>query len=60
VALRQAHTIAPMKILNLIHVMCAQAFYDWAIREIDPMHPDMPRIMMRRLELQEKAARVFA
>ncbi|HSI54691.1 MAG: hypothetical protein ACAH21_08475 [Ramlibacter sp.] len=49
-----------MKILNLIHVMCAQAFYDWAWREIDPMHPDMPRIMMRRLELQEKAARVFA
>lgn len=49
-----------MKILNLIHVTFAQFFYDWALREINPMHPDMPRIMMRRLELQDKAKRVFA
>ena len=50
----------PMKILNLIHVMTAQAFYSWAMREIDPMHPDVPRIMMRQLELADKATRVFA
>jgi len=49
-----------MKILNLIHVMTAQAFYKWAMREINPMHPDVPRIMMRQLELADKAHRVFA
>jgi hypothetical protein len=32
-----------MKILNLVHVMVAQAFYRWAMREINPMHPDLPR-----------------
>ena len=48
-----------MKILNLIHVMCAQAFYDWALREIHPLHPDVPHIMLRRRELADKASRVF-
>ena len=37
-----------MKILNLIHVMVAQAFYRWAMREINPMDPDLPRIMQRQ------------
>lgn len=49
-----------MKILNLIHVMVAQAFYQWALREIDPLHPDVPRIMLRRRELEDKARRMFA
>jgi hypothetical protein len=49
-----------MKILNLIHVMVAQAFYKWALREIDPLHPDVPRIMLRRRELEDKARRMFA
>jgi hypothetical protein len=49
-----------MKILNLIHVMVAQAFYKWALREIDPLHPDVPRIMLRRQELEDKARRIFA
>ena len=49
-----------MKILNLIHVMVAQAFYSWALREINPMHPDLPRIMMRRQELADKQNRMFA
>jgi hypothetical protein len=49
-----------MKILNLIHVMVAQAFYRWALREIDPLHPDVPRIMLRRRELEDKAQRIFA
>ncbi|MDP3758915.1 MAG: hypothetical protein Q8R01_00200 [Ramlibacter sp.] len=48
-----------MKILNLIHVMVAQAFYSWALREINPLHPDVPRIMLRRMELADKANRVF-
>ena len=43
-----------MKILNLIHVMVAQAFYSWAMREINPLHPDLPRIMLRQKELADK------
>jgi hypothetical protein len=49
-----------MKILHLIHVMVAQAFYSWAAREINPLHPDVPRIMMRQRELNDKARRIFA
>ncbi len=49
-----------MKILNLIYVMVAQAFYSWAMREINPMHPDVPRIMLRKQELDDKARRIFA
>jgi hypothetical protein len=49
-----------MKILNLIHVMVAQAFYKWALSEINPLHPDVPRIMLRRKELEDKARRIFA
>lgn len=49
-----------MKVLELIHVSMAQAFYRWALREIDPLHPDLPRIVMKRLELQDKARRMFA
>jgi hypothetical protein len=55
-----APTIRGMKILNLIHVMVAQAFYGWALREINPLHPDVPRIMLRRQELEDKARRIFA
>lgn len=53
-------TIRRMKILNLIHVMVAQAFYSWAMREINPLHPDLPRIMLRQKELADKAQRMFA
>jgi len=49
-----------MKILTLLHVTLAQAFYRWAMREIDPTHPDVPRIMLRQQELSDKAQRLFA
>ena len=52
--------ICLMKILNLIHVMVAQAFYQWAMREINPLHPDVPRILVRQKELADKAQRIFA
>jgi hypothetical protein len=52
--------IRVMKILNLIHVLVAQAFYSWAMREINPLHPDLPRIMLRKKELDDKAQRIFA
>jgi hypothetical protein len=53
-------TIAAMKIINLLHVVVAQAFYRWAMREINPMHPDVPRIMLRQQELAEKYRRIWA
>jgi hypothetical protein len=52
--------IAPMKIINLLHVVCAQAFYKWAMKEISPMHPDVPKIMMRQHQLNEKYRRIWA
>lgn len=52
--------IQDMKILNFIHVMVARGFYSWAMKEINPMHPDVPRIMQRQRELEDKAQRIFA
>lgn len=52
--------MAAMKIFNLIHVAFAGAFYCWALREIDPLHPDLPRILLRKRELAEKRHRIFA
>ncbi len=60
VALPYRRTIAAMKILRFIHLTCAQAFYGWALREIDPMHPDLPRLVMKRQELDDQARRMFA
>ena len=50
----------PMKILHLLHVVCAQAFYRWAMKEISPMHPDVPKIMLRQQQLAEKYRRIWA
>ena len=55
-----ATTMGPMKILNLLHVVCAQAFYRWAMNEISPMHPDVPKIMVRQQQLEEKYRRIWA
>ena len=52
--------IASMKIINLLHVVCAQAFYKWAMQEINPLHPDVPRIMLRQQQLNEKYRRIWA
>lgn len=49
-----------MKIVNFIHITLASAFYRWAMAEINPMHPDLPRIMRRQRELADKANRLFA
>lgn len=49
-----------MKILSLLHVMLAQAFYRWAMREISPTHPDVPNIVRRQQELAEKYRRIWA
>lgn len=49
-----------MKILNLVHTMLAQAFYRWAMREINPLHPDVPRILARQAQLDDKLRRITA
>ena len=46
-----------MKILNLLHITFAQLFYRWALREISPLHPDVPRILLRQQELADRARR---
>ena len=49
----------PRKIISLLHVVLAQAFYRWAMREINPMHPDVPKIMLRQQQLAEKYRRIW-
>lgn len=43
-----------MKILRLIRYMIASEFYSWALREINPLHPDMPRIVLRKREIDDQ------
>jgi hypothetical protein len=57
---RGVPTIARMKIIHLLHVVLAQAFYRWAMREINPMHPDVPTIMLRQRQLAEKYKQIWA
>jgi hypothetical protein len=51
-------TMGDMKILNLLHLTFAQMFYRWALSEIDPLHPDVPRLLLKQQELQDRARRV--
>jgi hypothetical protein len=48
-----------MKVLRFIRVSCAQLFYDWAMREINPLHRDLPRVLMRQRELRDEAERLW-
>jgi hypothetical protein len=57
---RAPGTIGGMKILHLLHVVIAEAFYRWAMREINPTHPDVPKIMLRQQQLAEKHRRIWA
>ena len=45
-----------MGLLPLYHGM-ALAYYRWAIRQIDPLHPDVPEIVRRISELENLEAR---
>lgn len=49
-----------MKVLHLVHVISAQWYYRWAMREINPLHPDVRIIRMRQIALEDKARRLFA
>jgi hypothetical protein len=48
-----------LKLLQLLHAWIAGEFYRWAMREINPLHPDVPRIMARQRELQDKMGRLL-
>jgi len=48
-----------MKLLNILHAWVADGFYRWAMREINPLHPDVPVILQRRRELQDKMERLL-
>ncbi len=48
-----------MKILHLMHIVFGRAYYAWALREIDPLHPDVPAIVIRQSVLNDKARHLF-
>lgn len=43
--------------LQSILRLIALAYYTWAMREMDPQHPDLPRVVLRIRELQDTASR---
>lgn len=49
-----------MKILHFVHAMAARWFYLWAIREIDPLHPDVPMLLQREAAARDKLKRITA
>lgn len=48
-----------MHLFDLMYVIARRAFYHWAMREIDPMHPDLPGILVRQSEFDERARELF-
>lgn len=48
-----------MKIIKFIHLTFAQAFYARALAQIDPLHPDVPEIVMKRQQLEDQARSMF-
>ncbi|WP_461499717.1 hypothetical protein [Ramlibacter sp.] len=40
--------------------MSARAFHRWAMSEVNPLHPDLPKIVLRQQELADEARRLLA
>jgi hypothetical protein len=49
-----------MKVLRLIRNILSQGYYKWALREVSPLHPDVPHITVRIRDLEDEARRIFA
>lgn len=53
----------PVKIIHMLHVICAQAFYKWAMNNIPHTigltHPDVNKIILRQHQLEEKWRRLW-
>lgn len=47
-----------MKILKFIYLTAAQAYYNRACAH-DPLHPDLPKIVLKRKELEDEARRMW-
>ncbi len=43
----------------MLYTWLGAHFYAWAMSEIDPLHPDVPRIVLRQHELQETLDRLL-
>lgn len=43
----------------MLHAWVGAGFYTWALREINPLHPDLPAIVLRRRELHDKLGRLL-
>jgi hypothetical protein len=41
-----------MKALYPLWRLAALAFWRWAANEIDPLHPDLPRVVLRKNDLE--------
>lgn len=46
-----------MKALLPLWHLAQRLYYDWALREIDPSHPDVPRIVLARARLPKPGER---
>jgi hypothetical protein len=42
--------------LTTILRVAALVYYRWALREMDPLHPDVPHVVRRIRELEERAS----
>lgn len=49
-----------MKVLHLLLLALEDLYLRWGMYEIDPLHPDLPKILIRRLEIAEKTRRIYA
>lgn len=45
-----------MSLQSMLRLL-ALAYYTWARREMDPQHPDLPRVVLRIRELEEAGGR---
>jgi hypothetical protein len=48
-----------VKIISLLGNILARGYYRWAMREINPTHADVPKIIMRQAKLNEEWRRLW-
>ncbi len=49
-----------MRLLSIVHVTLACIVYRWATGQIHPLHPDLPRILIKWQEMEERAQQLWA
>lgn len=49
-----------MKLLKFIWLTAHQWHNSWALREIDPTHPDLPDLVIEQTQLQDRARKLWA